>query len=176
MFELSRLADQLGLEVHEERRWLLEILEILPNDQRGQSALCDSYRRAQEWEALSFALLDFAEREEALEEAKLDHLYEAAEITEEVLAEPEQAIALWSQIRELDEANERALGALERLYLSGERFDELASFYLDLLEEETQSEGGSLRDKTGSIITRTTRKSRRSNRTLDAEYRILTGL
>jgi golgin subfamily B member 1 len=151
LFELSLLAVDIGDDAQEERRWLLEILEFSPVDKRAQYALCNSYRREQEWEALAAALLDFAERETETSD-KLEYLYEACTLTEEVLADPEQAIMLWSQVRETDAANQRALDAMERLLVQTERYEDLVEFYLEQMTEQSGESLAALRHRAGVAL------------------------
>ncbi|MBK9070666.1 MAG: tetratricopeptide repeat protein [Myxococcales bacterium] len=61
--------------------------------------------------------------------SKQEFLYRAAQLQEEVLADQEAAIATYQHILTIDDADETALAALERLFIRLERWSQLKDVY-----------------------------------------------
>jgi len=68
-------------------------------------------------------------------------LYQAAGLYEDVLEQPERAIATWRQVLTHDEHDERALGALGRLYESREAWRDLCWVYTQQIELASSESG-----------------------------------
>ena len=77
---------------------------------------------------------------------------EACQLTEEVLADPEQAITLWNRVRDLEPGADQANNALERLYLQVERYEELIDFYLEQISAADANELFKLRHSAGVVL------------------------
>ena len=138
-------------DVHEERRWLNEVLEVLPAEPRAQEALCTSYRQAQEWEALVFCVTrffregggDFRKTRSSLGGLSTDRGgfggSRAGDNALESCSRPRTGA---------DQAN----NALERLYLQVERYEELIDFYLEQISAADANELFKLRHSAGVVL------------------------
>jgi len=72
------------------------------------------------------AVLDVQERK--------DLLYQAAQIQEELLEDPDAAARIYAQVLEIDDSDRRAMEALERLYLQLESWEHLRDLYVRQVE------------------------------------------
>ena len=111
-----------------------KVLEIDPRQpRRGRVARAPLPRRR----ALPRAVAILQRKAEILDELaeKKDALFQAARIEEDVLEQPEAAIAVYSKVLELDADDLRALDALIKLYLGLSRWEDL----LARLHEEGRS-------------------------------------
>ncbi|MFO0652556.1 MAG: hypothetical protein U0326_40445 [Polyangiales bacterium] len=104
------------------------ILGIDPRDLEAASALERLYGVSEKPAELAGVFLRKAEILEDPQERK-DYLLRAAEIYETLLERPEDAIAAYRRINEIDESDVPALDALIRLYITHERWNELLGVY-----------------------------------------------
>ncbi len=104
------------------------ILELDPRDLDAATALERLYTASDKPAELAGVYLRKAEILEEPDERK-DYLLRAAEIYETLLDRPEDAIAAYRRITEVDEGDVPALDALIRLYVAHERWNELLVVY-----------------------------------------------
>ncbi len=104
------------------------ILGIDPQNLDAASALERLYGVSEKPAELAGVYLRKAEILEDPQERK-DYLLRAAEIYETLLERPEDAIAAYRRINEIDESDVPALDALIRLYITHERWNELLGVY-----------------------------------------------
>jgi len=100
-------------------------VDIDPEDQSALEALEKLYRRDENWAEL----LEVYRRKVALEQDPNQRealRFQIAYLQEEMLAQPEQAIATYTEILADDDTNVRAMTALERLYQQRGNWAELA--------------------------------------------------
>ncbi len=109
------------------------ILEISSDNVEAASAITTVYERTGNYPELvkairakSDILSDVGERKELL--------YRVAQIEEEILENPDAAIATYQSVLALDDVDEQALGALERLYIGLERWEPLKDIYMVRVE------------------------------------------
>ncbi len=102
------------------------VLALDPNHRAALAALGRLHARAGNWERLLETFL--AERDAASDPAdRAQRCVRAAQVLEERLSRPADAITLYEEVLTLEPGNVAAHGALERLYELSGRFVELAS-------------------------------------------------
>jgi tetratricopeptide (TPR) repeat protein len=104
------------------------ILAISPSRVEAASAVISIHERNSNYAALVGALRSKSEILNDVEEQK-DLLYRVAQIQEEVLEEADGAIATYMAVLELDDVDDTAMTALERMYISLERWEPLKDIY-----------------------------------------------
>jgi tetratricopeptide (TPR) repeat protein len=104
------------------------VLTVAPGSVEAASAIQAIHERTGDWPALvgalkkkSDILLDLAERKRLL--------YRAAQIEEEVLGNPDAAVATFRQVLAIDDVDLPAMDSLERLYIQLERWEPLKDIY-----------------------------------------------
>ena len=102
-----------------------KVLELVPGDREVLDALDSLYRGAQRWYELIGILRTRVETTESVDE-KMQLLGEMARIHSDLLEEPDQAIALQSEVLELDPSRRQALSALDHLLETQGMWSELA--------------------------------------------------
>ncbi len=107
-------------------------VDIDPTDLRAHAALERLYATVGQYEPMVQVLRDHAEQVEDDVERRKTLLGRAAGTLEYALAQPEEAVAVYREVAELDGTDAAAWGHLDRLYLSLERWIDL----LDVLERE----------------------------------------
>ncbi|EDM75104.1 tetratricopeptide repeat protein [Plesiocystis pacifica SIR-1] len=105
-----------------------KILEIDPGNFAAIDALIEVHRRTNNFEALVGAVTRKAEMVDEPEDRKALLLY-AADVRETMMEDAEGAIELYQQVLALDDADARALDALEKLYLGLENWEALRDVY-----------------------------------------------
>jgi tetratricopeptide (TPR) repeat protein len=104
------------------------VLELDATHLEAASALERLYQHAGEYEALAQIYLTKAAMLPELEEQK-QHFYRAAQIYEEVLAQPLAAVDVFKRVLELDAEDTPSLDKLIELYLRLERWEDLLAIY-----------------------------------------------
>ena len=91
------------------------------------------YKNSESYEKL-VGLLNFkSQLSDFSDPERISILAEEAQIAEDILNKPEDAIRIFKSILDIDAGQEDALSALERLYTSNEKYQELAALYEDEL-------------------------------------------
>src|SRR6202012_6097005 len=105
-----------------------KVLEIDPLSLAAAESLERLFRTSERYAELSIIL---QRKSEILEEPgdKKDALFQAASIEEDVLNRPEQAIAVYNKVREIDSDEVRAIDALVKRYLDLSRWQDLLAVY-----------------------------------------------
>ncbi|HEY5147573.1 MAG TPA: hypothetical protein VII82_12445, partial [Polyangiaceae bacterium] len=105
-----------------------KVLEIDPLSLAAAESLERLFRASERYAELSIIL---QRKSEILEEPadKKDALFQAASIEEDVLNRPEQAIAVYSKVLEIDSDEIRAIDALVKRYLDLSRWQDLLAVY-----------------------------------------------
>ncbi|HEX3477210.1 MAG TPA: tetratricopeptide repeat protein, partial [Kofleriaceae bacterium] len=113
------------------------ILQAAPQTIEAVSAIQAIHERTGDWPRLVDALKRKAEIIPEVDERKA-LLYRSAQIEEEVLSDPDAAIATFRQVLSIDDIDLVAMDALERLYVRLERWEPLKDVYAkkaDLAED-----------------------------------------
>lgn len=113
------------------------ILQAVPHTIEAVSAIQAIHERTGDWPKLVDALKRKSEIIPDVEERKA-LLYRSAQIEEEVLSDPDAAIATFRQVLSIDDVDMVAMDALERLYVRLERWEPLKDVYAkkaDLAED-----------------------------------------
>ena len=105
-----------------------KILGIDPGNFAAIDALIEVHRRTNNFEELVAAVTRKAEMVEDADDRKALLLY-AANVRETLMENPEAAIELYQQVLGIDDADTRALDALEKLYLGLENWEALRDVY-----------------------------------------------
>jgi tetratricopeptide (TPR) repeat protein len=122
--ELARLAgDQLGDRPTAERAWLT-VLEVDPEAADAFDALAQDYRSGERWHDLR-ELLERRADVTLDDRVRLGVLLDLATLEEDILQQPEQAIAAHRRVLELDPLYLASYRALDRLYATAGRWPEL---------------------------------------------------
>jgi tetratricopeptide (TPR) repeat protein len=110
------------------------LLELDANDEAAFFNLEQLLSRAKRWHDLlgvyrdaGDATLDMARKKQLL--------YKQAALTEDELTDADAAIDVWRAVVDLDDEDERAITALDRLYTSGKRWHDLVELTLRRLEK-----------------------------------------
>lgn len=129
---LASIAERLG-KIEEAANGYLHVLSIDPADDEALAAMDALYRRTERWSDLIGV---FRRRIElASEPADRENLYaQMAEVYENKLGKPEDAIAAYREVLSLDETSNVALTALDGLFTRQGMWQELA----DNLESQLQ--------------------------------------
>ncbi|HEY3359783.1 MAG TPA: tetratricopeptide repeat protein [Polyangia bacterium] len=109
------------------RDYFRRVLDQVPDHEGALDALEGLYLEAGDWERLLEILQRRAELSEGDLEVKRAYLGRAANLCEEKLDRPTEAIALYEQMMDLIPADREAADALERLYAAGSRATDLAA-------------------------------------------------
>jgi tetratricopeptide (TPR) repeat protein len=117
-----------------------KVLEIDPQDVDALRAVAANYRGAGAWEELSQALRRLIQVGQlggsGIESDELKELFaQLGELEGETLMRTQDSIDAWREVLELDAADFRALGALERLFMQEARWEEA----VDILERRVQA-------------------------------------
>ena len=104
------------------------VLELDPDHIEAASALERLFHMSERYDALAAILLRKAQILDVPDDQK-DHLFRAAAIHEELLESPEEAIAVYGKVLEVDPEDVRALDKLIELHLRLEKWPELLSYY-----------------------------------------------
>jgi tetratricopeptide (TPR) repeat protein len=99
-------------------------------------ALEDIYTQTQQWEELVSTLLRKSELVEAPADKK-DLFFRISAIHEDMLGDQERAVESFTRVLEVDDVDAQALGALERIFLSLERWEDL----LEVLHKKAALQG-----------------------------------
>jgi tetratricopeptide (TPR) repeat protein len=104
------------------------ILEIDPSNMSALWSLAELYRLTQAWEELSQTLYELVRlgsiEGEMSDEQLLDLYAQLGELQGNVLMRPDDAIDAWRRVLDLDPANFKALGELEKLFTQEARWEE----------------------------------------------------
>ena len=116
-----------------------KVLEIDPQDVDALRAIAANYKSAGAWEELSQALRRLIQVGQlggsGIERDELKELFsQLGELEGDTLMRTQDAIDAWREVLELDEADFRALAALERLFMQEARWEEA----VDILERRAQ--------------------------------------
>ena len=128
---LTRLAQLHELELGDDRAAVATyeaILRVSPGHIDAVSAIQTIHERESDYPALVAALVRKSEILVDADERKA-LLFKAAQIQEEVLDSPDEAIATYRTILDLDDMDLMAMNALERLYIRLERWEPLKDIY-----------------------------------------------
>ena len=106
-----------------------KVLEIDPQDVDALRAIAANYKSAGAWEELSQALRRLIQVGQlggsGIERDELKELFsQLGELEGDTLMRTQDAIDAWREVLELDEADFRALAALERLFMQEARWEE----------------------------------------------------
>ena len=117
-----------------------KVLEIDPQDVDALRAIAANYKSAGAWEELSQALRRLIQVGQlggsGIERDELKELFsQLGELEGDTLMRTQDAIDAWREVLELDEADFRALAALERLFMQEARWEEA----VDILERRAQA-------------------------------------
>ncbi|MEE2757898.1 MAG: tetratricopeptide repeat protein [Myxococcota bacterium] len=112
-----------------------EHYEIALNNDESATHVIDAletiYFKTEQWESLVSLLIRKVEATDDIESQKV-YLFRVAGLFEEMLEDNERAIDAYRMVLDVDEKDQRCLDALERLYLSLERWQD----YLDVLRQK----------------------------------------
>jgi tetratricopeptide (TPR) repeat protein len=128
---LTRLAQLYEQELDDDRSAVATyetILRVSPGHIDAASSIQTIHERTSDYPALVAALVRKSEILVELPERKA-LLYKAAQIQEEVLDSPEEAVATYRAVLDLDDLDMIAMNALERLYIRMERWEPLRDIY-----------------------------------------------
>lgn len=106
-----------------------QALAIEPTNDDALRGMEEIFRRQQQWLELSQVLLTRAEAA-AYPEQRRDRLTEAAAIFADRLSDNGRAVELYKAVLADDPAHEKAVDALERIYVRTESWDELIRLYI----------------------------------------------
>ena len=117
-----------------------KVLEIDPQDVDALRAIAANYKSAGAWEELSQALRRLIQVGQlggsGIERDELKELFsQLGELEGDTLMRTQDAIDAWREVLELDEADFRALAALERLFMQEARWEEA----VDILERRARA-------------------------------------
>ena len=126
--DLAKLFEEKILDPDRSAYWYRQLLELDPANlemsRMAARALTRLYESSADWENLVKILRLEVDWTDDLELRK-EHLFRIAEIQEQYLNNPEDAVQTFNSISELDPEDTRALDSLERLYLRAEKWSEL---------------------------------------------------
>ena len=143
---LNRLADEAEAE-----KYYRATLEISATDTTALNALDALYTQKSSWASL-LAILDSKLQADFNAESQRPILYRMAGIQETLCHLPEEAIATFLRILELDATQIDAIKALERLYAQQEMWQDLADLLLSEIQAaEDQEEGVALKFRLAQI-------------------------
>ena len=128
---LHRVAQLATIEIGREdlaAKAYLRSIEVSPTDVEAADALIQIYTNAGDYAQLVDAYSRKMDMLQAPDERK-QLGFKAAQIYEEVLESPDQAIAVFNRLLEIDDTDVPVLENLERLYLRLERWDDLKHIY-----------------------------------------------
>jgi tetratricopeptide (TPR) repeat protein len=130
-WELAQIYDEALRQPEQARGYYQQVLEIDEAHEGAFEALRRILSETEEYGALRELL---HRRADLLmdADARKELLFQVSNLDEDVLNDNAAAINCYKEILEIDPGNARAFSALERLYASGEKWDELAA----LLEQE----------------------------------------
>jgi tetratricopeptide (TPR) repeat protein len=139
----KRLGRIWGEKLQRERNSLeswQKVLEIDPQDVDALRAIAANYKSAGAWEELSQALRRLIQVGQlggsGIERDELKELFsQLGELEGETLMRTQDSIDAWREVLELDEADFRALAALERLFMQEARWEEA----VDVLERRAKA-------------------------------------
>ncbi len=137
--KLRTLAEIFDTRIDDAERaleWWWRYLELETDDTEALMAALRRARQTKAWSKASEALEHLAELTDS-EAERIKYLKERAKILEEELELPDQAIGVWRQILEMDEHDQDALIALDRLYSAHELLsdlEEILSLRMDITE------------------------------------------
>jgi len=117
---------------------LHEVLEIYPDDLETIEELEELYRQLDDWEELVEILRHKADHVEDLEEQK-ELLYQAGNVYDEILDDPEEAVEVYREVLAADAYDEQAIERLEQLFTRLEWWTDLLEIYekkLELAEDD----------------------------------------
>jgi len=117
---------------------LHDVLEIFPDDLETIDQLEQLYRELEDWDELVEVLRHKSDQVEEVEERK-ELLYQAGDIYDDILEEPEEAVDVFREVLEVDEVDARAVDRLEQLFTRLEWWTDLLEIYekkLELVEED----------------------------------------
>ena len=117
-----------------------KVLELDPQDVDALRAIAANYKSAGAWEELSQALRRLLQVGQlggsGIERDELKELFsQLGELEGDTLMRTQDAIDAWREVLELDEADFRALAALERLFMQEARWEEA----VDILERRARA-------------------------------------
>ena len=135
--EIHRVAarisrDSVG-DVERAKKHFRAVLDIDPDDLAALDALIDLHRGQDEWEDLVEVLLQKAPLVQDVEDRKVIY-YEAGEISDLRLDDPEKAIEIYETLRQLDPADPTALDPLQSLYERVGNWQELVAVYSEKID------------------------------------------
>ena len=115
------------------------ILSLDPTQVAPLDALEDLYRRGEQYQNLVDTLLKKAD---VLidAEGRLQLLHRSAQIYEDMLDQPDNAISVYKQALEINDEDVEAIGALERLYQREEKWEDLADIFARQSQLATEAE------------------------------------
>jgi tetratricopeptide (TPR) repeat protein len=128
---LTRLAQIQQIELGQDAAAVAtyqRVLQVKPDDLGAATSIQQIHESNQDFGPLVDALKKKAEIVAELPEKKA-HLYKAAQIEEDVLENPDAAIATYRSVLALDDIDAHAMDALERLYVRLERWAPLKDIY-----------------------------------------------
>jgi len=139
----KRLGRIWGEKLNRERNSLeswQKVLEIDPQDVDALRAIAANYKSAGAWEELSQSLRRLIQVGQlggsGIERDELKELFsQLGELEGDTLMRTQDAIDAWREVLELDEADFRALAALERLFMQEARWEEA----VDILERRAKA-------------------------------------
>ena len=133
------LEEQLSKEAESIELWE-QIHENAPEDSEAIQHLENLYKNSSSFEKL-VKLYEFETNlSDASDDDRIRINLEAAQIYEDILEKPEEAIRIYRAVLDIDSSRNEALTALERLYSSNEMWTELAALYEDELNIYSDAE------------------------------------
>ncbi len=147
----AKLWIAVGDEPRAEAR-LLAVLEAEPTDADALAALEQIYRGHKDVARLA-AILERRAAEEMDTVERRRMLAEAAQLHADALADPNKAIALWREVRDIDESDGEALAALLHLYqATGQTEEEVQLLEAMAASEESPVERRALRRQAARLL------------------------
>jgi tetratricopeptide (TPR) repeat protein len=139
----KRLGRIWGEKLSRERNSLeswMKVLELDPQDVDALRAIAANYRSAGAWEELSQALRRLIQvgqlGESGIQQEELKELFaQLGELEGETLMRTQDSIDAWREVLEIDQADFRALAALEKLFMQEARWEEA----VDILERRARA-------------------------------------
>lgn len=137
MFRIANIYDRVLCRNEEARQWYEAGLRLMPTHRPSLAALGALYRRTKSWQSLVVMNLAAAEAEPDATLRARSHV-EIADIFEQNMEQPEQAMRHYDLALSFDSSHEGAFKALARLYASHGRYRELIELHqraIDRVEE-----------------------------------------